>query len=142
MKDLQPNILDDYEHRINRLIETHQGEEGFPRMETYHISRQDLDDYLFDYQAVLDSEGSARTQQTVYGLIVVVPVVVISAFPLSSLPWKSDFMSLMVGLLIGLSIALVIKVLRVAIKRAKLHRLRVDNPDIAGYVDAVVQYEK
>ena len=32
MKDLEPNILNDYEHRIARIIEHYGDEETFPRM--------------------------------------------------------------------------------------------------------------
>ncbi len=141
MKDLQPNILADYEHRVNRVIDTHEGQEGFPQIDSYHITKEDLSSYLFDYQAILDSEGTVRSQQTVYGLIALIPILVLSAFPLSSLPWKSNVTSLLVGIAIGMAVALVIKALRVTIKRYRLNRLKAENPDIVAYVDDVMKFE-
>lgn len=52
MKDLQPNILDDYEHLITRAIERWGEEEDFPVLEG--LERKALDDYLFEYQRILD----------------------------------------------------------------------------------------
>ena len=46
MKDLEPNILNDYEHRIARIIEHYGDEEKFPRMEQYGIVREELDSFL------------------------------------------------------------------------------------------------
>ena len=140
MKDLQPNILDDYEHRITLAIERHGDEQGFPQLERYGIDREKLDSYLFDYQAILDGEGSQRAQLTLYGIIVIIPVLVLSAFPESQLPWER--WSLLVGIAMGLLLALAIKTLRVSLKNARLRKLRSCNSELAAYCDAVIQFSQ
>ena len=90
MKELQPNILNDYEHVVNSLVERYGDTAGFPQLETYHVTKELVEDYLFDYQAILDSEGSQRSQQTMYGIIALLPVILLSAFPIEMLPWRSE----------------------------------------------------
>lgn len=79
MKDLQPNILDDYEHLVTNAMKRWGGEADFPVMEG--VKREDLDDYLFEYQRILDSEGSQKAQLTKYGIIAIIPIIILSAFP-------------------------------------------------------------
>lgn len=140
MKDLEPNILDDFEHRVMRQIELHQDEPGFPSMDSFGVDKAQLEDYLFDYQAALDSEGTVKSQQVIYGIITILPVVVLSSFPLSMLPWKSDVESVLYGLLIGGGIALLIKVIRVVLKQMKLKNIVAERPDVAAYAKAVIDF--
>ena len=49
-------------------------------MEDYGIEGMELDDYLFDKQAILDMGGSSRNKLTVGGIITLLPVIVLSAF--------------------------------------------------------------
>lgn len=140
MKDLQPNILNDYEHRVTRLIEKHGHRPDFPQMADHGVTQEELDDFLFDYQAVLDSEGSARTQQTLYGIIALVPLIIASAFPAEMLPWQSETMGVIYSLAAGIAIACAVKGVRTVIRRASLRGLRASSPDVARYVDAVLNY--
>lgn len=140
MKELHPNILDDYEHQVNKLIELHREESDFPEMESFGVNRELLDDYLFNYQAILDSEGSQRSQQTVYGIIALIPVIVLSAFPIQLLPWKNETLTLLVGIVVGVALSLIIKGIRVVMKRRNLQRHKDSNPDVVAYVDAVINY--
>ena len=142
MKDLHPNILDDYEHRVNSAIEHHQDKEGFPSMEAYGITREKLDDYLFDYQAILDSEGSQRSQLTTYGIIALIPIIVLSVFPRKSLPWNNDTLSILIGIAIGVVIALIIKGLRMVLKNKNIKRQKTKHPSVAAYINAVLEFEE
>ena len=60
MKELQPDLLNDYEHLITRGIERHGEVPGFPKMEDAGIERKELDDFLFEVQSALDSQGSQK----------------------------------------------------------------------------------
>ena len=142
MKDLQPTILDDYEHRVNLAIEHHQDEDGFPSMEAYGITREELDDYLFDYQVILDSEGSQRSQLTTYGIIALIPIIVLSAFPKKSLPWDNETLSILIGVAIGVVIALIIKSLRMLLKNKNLKRQKTKHPSVVAYINAVLEFEQ
>ncbi len=138
MKELQPNILDDYEHRITLAVERHGDEPDFPQLGQYGIDRERLSSYLFDYQAILDGEGSQRAQLTLYGIIAIVPVLVLSAFPEAQLPWGR--WSLLVGIGMGVLLSVAVKAVRLSLKNARLRKLRGGNSDLAAYCDAVSNY--
>ncbi len=142
MKELQPDIFNDYEHRIKRQMEKHGEEMTFPKLSDIGFTKEQLDDYLFDYQAVLDSEGSARAQQTFYGIIIVIPVIILSAFPQKSLPGGNYTTGMLVAVAIGLVIAALIKLIRVVVKLVKLNRLRKDNPELARFCAKVEHWGK
>ena len=142
MKELEPNILEDFEHRVNLTIERHHDEAGFPQMSDYKVTREELDDYLFDYQAILDSEGTLRAQQTLYGIITVMPVIVLSAFPHDSLTQYSSLTYILMALGVGITIALAIKLVRTWLKKSRLQRLRGERIALTQYVDAVIAFDE
>lgn len=137
MKELQPNLLNDYEHQVLAKIARHEGEEDFPRMEDYGLTHKALEDYLYDYQLILDREGSQKSQLTVYGIIAIIPTIVLSAFPESMLPWGR--WSLMVGIGVGVLLALFIKAIRMTVTRAKVARHRNAYSNANNYVCAVMR---
>lgn len=138
MKELQPDILNDYEHLILRGIDQCAGKDGFPSMEESGIQRQDLEDYLFEYQRILDSPGSQKSQLTKYGILAVVPIVILSAFPEQMLPWGKN--SLFAGIAIGLLVACLLKGISMLRVRTAIRSLKSANKDIAGYAGKVEQY--
>ena len=138
MKDLQPNILNDYEHLITRASERWGEEDDFPVLEG--LERKALDDYLFEYQRILDSEGSQKAQLTKYGIIAILPVIVLSAFPESMLPWGKY--SLIAGVVAGVILALLVKGLVMLLVRARLSRLKRANPELAAFSASVETYQK
>lgn len=140
MKELHPNLLDDFEHKVNALIAKNAGNKGFPTLDDYHLTCKMLDDYLYDYQLVLDREGSQRTQLTVYGIIAIMPTIVLSAFPETMLPWGK--WSLLVGIGIGVALSFVIKIIRTLVTKTKLSALRHKYNEASSYVEAVMQYAK
>lgn len=141
MKDLQPNILNDYEHRVNQLMAKHRQAPAFPQMEAMGVTRASLDDYLFEYQSVLDSEGTLRSQQTLYGIIMVLPVIVLSAFPQRSLPWPAGLPSILAAVAIGAGIAAAVKGVRTLVRRSRLARLRREHAAEAAFVAAVMDFD-
>ena len=140
MTELQPNLLDDYEHLISRGIELHSGEAGFPQMEEAGITREELDDFLFEVQSALDSEGSQKAQLTKYGIVAVLPIIIFSAFPENMLPGRGYALYLGIG--IGLLLALLWKGLSMLSVRHRISNLRRNNEAAAGYADKVEAYVK
>ena len=140
MKELQPNLLDDYEHLISRGIELHSGEAGFPQMEEAGITREELDDFLVEVQSALDSEGSQKAQLTKYGIVAVLPIIIFSAFPENMLPGRGYALYLGIG--IGLLLALLWKGLSMLSVRHRISNLRRNNEAAAGYADKVEAYVK
>lgn len=138
MKDLQPNIQNDYEHLITRAMERWGEEDDFPVLES--SERKALDDYLFEYQRILDSEGSQKAQLTKYGIIAILPVIVLSAFPECMLPWGKY--SLIAGVVAGVVLALLVKGLVMLLVRVRLSRLKRANPELAAFSASVEIYQK
>lgn len=136
MKDLQPNILDDYEHLVTNAMKRWGGEADFPVMEG--VEREDLDDYLFEYQRILDSEGSQKAQLTKYGIIAIIPIIILSAFPEDMLPWGKY--TLVTGVAIGVAIALCLKGLSALLVKLRLRRIRNANSELADYSEKVIAY--
>lgn len=138
MKELQPDILNDYEHLVIRGIDHHGGEEGFPSMEDSKIVRKDLEDFLYEYQRILDSPGSEKAQLTKYGIVAVIPVIILSAFPEQMLPWgKYSFFA---GIALGLLLALMLKGLSMLSVNRAIKRLKSDNREMAEYADKVEKF--
>ena len=137
MKELQVNILDDYEHLIMGAIDRHGDEPSFPKMEE-NITRKELEDYLYEYQCILDSEGTQRAQLTKYGIVTIVPILIMSAFPEQMLPWGKH--SLWVGRLSGLVVAVLWKCVSMLIVKVRLGRLRQQYAALADYADKVAVY--
>lgn len=138
MKELQPDILNDYEHLVIRGIDHHGGEEGFPSMEDSNIVRKDLEDFLYEYQRILDSPGSEKAQLTKYGIVAVIPVIILSAFPEQMLPWgKYSFFA---GIALGLLLALMLKGLSMLSVNRAIKRLKSDNREMAEYAEKVEKF--
>lgn len=138
MKELQPDILNDYEHLVIRGIDHHGGEEGFPSMEDSNIVRKDLEDFLYEYQRILDSPGSEKAQLTKYGIVAVIPVIILSAFPEQMLPWgKYSFFA---GIALGLLLALMLKGLSMLSVNRAIKRLKSDNREMAEYAAKVEKF--
>lgn len=141
MKELRPNILNDYDHVVTSLVERYEDSAGFPQLEAYNVTKESVEDYLFGYQAILDGEGSQRSRQTMYGLIASLPIIVLSAFPMETLPWRTETTSLMVGVGVGLALALIMRAFRIGVKKSRLKNLRNANADVANYVDAIMKWK-
>jgi len=127
----------DFQQRVNRKIQLNKTYSDFPKAEDYGITESELSDYLFDKQAILDSEGSPRSQYTVAGILIVLPVIIISAFSEKDLPWGR--WSLFVGLGIGLALAGCVKYLIKLLIRIRLKRMI--NTKIDDYIHAVLNYQ-
>ena len=83
MKDLEEKyvtVLDDFQRTVENKIRNHKDEDGFPQLPA-ELSEEDLSNYLFDYQAALDSEGTERTRYTIAGFLMCLPILILSAFP-------------------------------------------------------------
>ena len=131
--------LNDFQHKVERLIRDHKDDLNFPRLDTYCLEQEDLDDYLFERQAILDSKGSERSRYTVAGFLIALPVIVISAFPEESLPWGT--WSLLVAVAIGVGLFLIFLAIQKAVIKGRLNRLDNDNPKIGRFVDEVLKFD-
>lgn len=139
MKDIEQytTVVDDFQHQIENKIRNHHDEAGFPQPSDE--ARAQFDDYLFDYQAAIDSEGSEKTRYTVAGILLILPILVISAFPEESLPFKG-FMNVLCALGIGLVLFAIYSVIMKIMVKKKCKAARNNYPEAAAYVDRVEAY--
>lgn len=131
-------ILDDFQHQVENKIRNHKDDLGFPQMEE-KLSQQELDDYLFDHQAALDTEGTERTRYTIAGFLIALPIIILSGFSEESLPVKGYQVALM-GVAIGLVLFVIYRIVMKAIVRNKVKRAKRDYPEAAAYVEKVMRF--
>ena len=141
LREPEKQILDDFEHKVTNKMQKYGDEPDFPKLENYGLTRMELDDYLFDKQAILDMGGSKRTQLTVGGFITVIPVLILSFFPDKSPIYENGkAMTTIIAIIIGLLLACFCKALlqMVILYRVNKHK----ETKMETFIKAVLFYEK
>ena len=141
LREPEKQILDDSEHKVTNKMQKYGDEPDFPKLENYGLTRMELDDYLFDKQAILDMGGSKRTQLTVGGFITVIPVLILSCFPDKSPIYENGkAMTTIIAIIIGLLLACFCKALlqMVILYRVNKHK----ETKMETFIKAVLFYEK
>lgn len=141
LREPEKQILDDFEHKVTNKMQKYGDEPDFPKLENYGFTRMELDDYLFDKQAILDMGGSKRTQLTVGGFITVIPVLILSCFPDKSPIYENGkAMTTIIAIIIGLLLACFCKALlqMVILYRVNKHK----ETKMETFIKAVLFYEK
>lgn len=139
LKEPEKQILDDFEHKVTNQIEKYGDRPDFPKLDNYGITRMELDDYLFDKQAILDMGGSKRTQLTVGGFVTVIPVLILSCFPDKSPIYENGkALTTIIAILIGLLLACFLKALlqMLILYRVNKHK----QTKMETYIKAVLFY--
>lgn len=141
LREPEKQILDDFEHKVTNKMQKYGDEPDFPKLENYGLTRMELDDYLFDKQAILDMGGSKRTQLTVGGFITLIPVLILSCFPDKSPIYENGkAMTTIIAIIIGLLLACFCKALlqMVILYRVNKHK----ETKMETFIKAVLFYEK
>lgn len=141
LREPEKQILDDFEHKVTNKMQKYGDEPDFPKLENYGLTCMELDDYLFDKQAILDMGGSKRTQLTVGGFITVIPVLILSCFPDKSPIYENGkAMTTIIAIIIGLLLACFCKALlqMVILYRVNKHK----ETKMETFIKAVLFYEK
>ena len=141
LREPEKQILDDFEHKVTNKMQKCGDEPDFPKLENYGLTRMELDDYLFDKQAILDMGGSKRTQLTVGGFVTVIPVLILSCFPDKSPIYENGkAMTTIIAIIIGLLLACFCKALlqMVILYRVNKHK----ETKMETFIKAVLFYEK
>ena len=141
LREPEKQILNDFEHKVTNKMQKYGDEPDFPKLENYGLTRMELDDYLFDKQAILDMGGSKRTQLTVGGFITVIPVLILSCFPDKSPIYENGkAMTTIIAIIIGLLLACFCKALlqMVILYRVNKHK----ETKMETFIKAVLFYEK
>ena len=142
MKDLEEKyvtVLDDFQHTVENKIRNHKNDAGFPQLPA-NISEDDLADYLFDYQAALDSEGTERSRYTIAGFLLCLPILIMSAFPDDSLPFEG-IMNVLAAIGVGLILFFLYRVIMKIVVKKKIRQANQDYPEVKNYVDHVMAFK-
>ena len=141
LREPEKQILDDFEHKVTGKIAKYGNEPDFPKFENYGITRMELDDYLFDKQAILDMGGSKRSQLTIGGFITVLPVLVLSCFPDKSPIYENGkAMTTIIAIIIGLLLACFCKALLQMVILYRVNKYK--ETKMETFIKAVLFYEK
>ena len=88
-------LIDEQEQRVKSAMKEMSAESGFPQLSDYGITEEEVSDYFFDQRVESGTAVDAKKQYTIYSIILIMPVVVLSAFA-NGTKW------LLVGVGIGL----------------------------------------
>ncbi len=131
-------VADDFQHKVENKINNYKNESDFPKMGS-RLTYEELSDYLFEYQAALDSEGTERTRYTIAGFLVCLPIIVLSGFQDEMFPLKS-FGKVLIGLAIGMVLFLLYRILMKVNVRRRINSTNREYPMAKEYVDEVLAY--
>ena len=131
-------MIDDFEPQVKRIIDRHANEDNFPQLEKFGVTRKQIDSYLADKQAILDKGGSEKQRYTVAGILIVMPVIIISAFPEQQLPFKD--WALFISLGIGVLLCLLAMGGLHLVKHLGLRRIA--DPAIEAYIEEVLKWKQ
>ena len=135
---MEANILDDYEHSVTNKIDKYKENADFPKPEDYAITSEELSDYLFDKQVLIDSLGTEKSQYTRGGIIAVIPVLVVSAIPEQNLPGGLTWSGIL-AVVIGVALALLEALIERLVRKIRIRKMR--NEQIEKYIAAVFAYD-
>lgn len=140
MKDLAEytSVVDDFQHRIEAKIRKHGAEKGFPGQG--NVSDDELSDYLFEYQAALDSKGSERQRYTIAGILIILPVLILSAFPNEQLPLESQAHNFLLAIAIGLCLFGLYYLLSQLMVRLRIRKVNNAHPEAKWFVEQVRRF--
>lgn len=72
--------IEEQEQRVKTAMKDHSGENGFPLLSDYDTTEEEVSDYFFDLRVAPDLQQDAKKRYTIYSIILIMPVVVLSAF--------------------------------------------------------------
>ena len=142
MNDLEEQyvtVLDDFQHTVENKIRNHKDEAGFPQLPD-NVSEEGLSNYLFDYQAALDSKGTERSRYTIAGFLLCLPILIMSAFPDDSLPFKG-IVNVLAAIGVGLLLFFLYRIMMKVLVQKKVRRANKDYPEEKAYVERVMAFK-
>ncbi len=130
--DNMENISNDIEARVRKILAEHRSTEGFPKVEDYGITEDDLDDYLFDKQAIIDDVDSLRKKYTIYSVIFIIPFLVVAFY-------ETTARNALIATACGLVLCGIYYLITMLVRYIRLHSMT--NKKIEEYIEAIMKYE-
>ena len=126
-------MLIDWEHSITDKMERNKGELGFPRPEDFGITEDDVKNYVYDKQRILDREEERKTNLVVPGIILVMPVIILSGF-------GNSMKILLAGVFAGVALMILYFAIVRFLDRCKLKKMYDER--IENFIQVVTNYKE
>lgn len=132
MKKLNIRRGVDWEHSVTDKMDSCKNIDGCPQPEDFGTTEADVKDYVYDKQRVLDREEERKTNLVVPGIILVMPVIIMSGF-------GEGTELLLGGVLAGFILMLAYFAIMKAIDKRKIAGMY--DKDIENYIEALERFD-
>ena len=125
--------LTDWEHSIKNKIERNKECPSFPHAEDYGITDKEAEDYIYDKQRILDRAEERQKKFVIPGIILVMPVIILSGFGNSTT-------ILFIGVALGIVFTMLYFIIMNAFDKSQLKKLH--DEKIERYINAVEKFSE
>lgn len=132
MKKLNIRRGVDWEHSVTDKMDSCKNIDGCPQPEDFGTTEADVKDYVYDKQRVLDREEERKTNLVMPGIILVMPVIIMSGF-------GEGTELLLGGVLAGVILMLAYFAIMKAIDKRKIAGMY--DKDIENYIEALERFD-
>lgn len=132
MKKLNIRRGVDWEHSVTDKMDSCKNIDGCPQPEDFGTTEADVKDYAYDKQRVLDREEERKTNLVVPGIILVMPVIIMSGF-------GEGTELLLGGVLAGVILMLAYFAIMKALDKRKIAGMY--DKDIENYIGALERFD-
>ncbi len=132
MKKLNIRRGVDWEHSVTDKMDSCKNIDGCPQPEDFGTTEADVKDYAYDKQRVLDREEERKTNLVVPGIILVMPVIIMSGF-------GEGTELLLGGVLAGVILMLAYFAIMKALDKRKIAGMY--DKDIENYIKALERFD-
>lgn len=122
----------DWEHSVTDKMDSCKNIDGCPQPEDFGTTEADVKDYAYDKQRVLDREEERKTNLVVPGIILVMPVIIMSGF-------GEGTELLLGGVLAGVILMLAYFAIMKALDKRKIAGMY--DKDIENYIEALERFD-
>lgn len=132
MKKLNIRRGVDWEHSVTDKMDSCKNIDGCPQPEDFGTTEADVKDYVYDKQRVLDREEERKTNLVMPGIILVMPVIIMSGF-------GEGTELLLGGVLAGVILMLAYFAIMKALDKRKIAGMY--DKDIENYIEALERFD-
>lgn len=133
LHSIKPRCVVDFEHMVTGIMESYKDNPDFPRTEEYGTTDEEVRDYVYDKQRILDREEERSKNLVVPGIILVMPVIILSGF-------GNGVVLLLLGVFIGVVLMLAYFMLMNASDKRRLKKMY--DSRIEEYIKAVIGFDE
>lgn len=133
LHSIKPRCVVDFEHMVTGIMESYKDNPDFPLAEEYGTTDEEVRDYVYDKQRILDREEERSKNLVVPGIILVMPVIILSGF-------GNGVVLLLLGVFIGVVLMLAYFMLMHASDKRRLKKMY--DSRIEEYIKAVIGFDE